>query len=121
MAENAAHIAPPGEASIKAYLDTSRPAAALVGIIDGDDGRPAAVCWSVRNGGGRYPSGIIQEGNWRHPLIVGAVPTLTTYCDFERWTADRWSEQHGYRLYLVTADKISPIAREDCCFYLVPE
>ena len=100
VAENAAHIAPPCEASIKAYLDTSS-RRSIVGVIDGDDGRPAAVCvligaqwwWSDR----WY---LMEVCNYVHPDYRRSS-YIDDIIDFERWTADRWSEQYGYRVYLM--------------------
>ena len=87
VAENAAHIAPPCEASIKAYLDTSS-RRSTIGIIDGDDGRPAAVCVLV--GAQWWWSDhwyLFEICNYVHPDYRRSS-YIDDIIDFERWTAD---------------------------------
>jgi hypothetical protein len=101
VAENASHIAPPSEARIMAYLDTSS-RRSIVGVIDGDDGLPAAVCiligaqwwWSDQ----WY---LMEVCNYVHPSARHSTH-IDDLLDFERWLSDQWSEQYGYRVYLMT-------------------
>ena len=97
IAENASHIAPPSEARIRAYLGPG----AIVGVIDGDDGQPAAVCivvgvqwwWSDH----WY---LMEVCNYVHPDHRRSSH-IDDLIDFERWLSDQWSAQYGYRVYLV--------------------
>jgi len=100
VAENAAHIAPPCEASIRAYLNTSS-RRSIVGVIDGDDGRPAAIC--VLIGAQWWWSDhwyLMEVCNYVHPDYRRSS-YIDDIIDFERWLSDQWSEQYGYRVYLM--------------------
>jgi hypothetical protein len=97
VAENASHIAPPSEARIRAYLG----AGAIVGVIDGDDGRPAAICIVV--GAQWWWSDnwyLMEVCNYVHPDHRRSSH-IDDMIDFERWLSDQWSMQYGYRVYLV--------------------
>jgi hypothetical protein len=100
VSENAAHIAPPSEAHIRAYIDTQS-RRSVVGVIDGDDGRPAAICVLV--GAQWWWSDhwyLMEVCNYVHPDHRRSS-YIDDMIDFERWLSDQWSEQYGYRVYLV--------------------
>jgi len=100
VSENASHIAPPCQASIRAYLNTES-RRSIVGIIDGDDGLPAAVC--VLIGAQWWWSDhwyLMEVCNYVHPDHRRSR-YIDDIIDFERWLSDRWSEQYGYPVYLM--------------------
>lgn len=101
VAENASHIAPPSEDRIRTYIDTET-RRSIVGVIDGNDGLPAAIC--VLIGAQWWWSDhwyLMEVCNYVHPDHRRSTH-IDDLIDFERWLSDQWSEQYGYRVYLMT-------------------
>jgi hypothetical protein len=103
VAENASHIAPPSEARIMAQVQAgTRKQGGIVGIIDGDNDKPAAVCvlipaqwwWSED----WY---LFEVCNYVHPDHRRSK-CIDDLIDFERWLADEWTVQYGRQVHLLT-------------------
>lgn len=101
-AENASQIAPPSRERIMALVQAgTRKQGGIIGIIDGDDG-PAAVCVLT-------PAQWWWSDAWYLMDVVTYVSPehrngklIDDLIDFERWLADQWTEQCGYRVFLIT-------------------
>lgn len=102
VAENAAHIAAPSETRIMAHIRAgTRREGGFVGIIDGSDGQPAAICVLV--GAQWWWSDewyLFEVCNYVHPDHRRSSH-IDDLIDFERWLADEMSAQYGRRTYLL--------------------
>jgi len=101
VVENAAHIAPASPEQILAQIQIgTRQKGGFVGVIDGEDGAPIAVCilhpcqwwWSDQI----YLGDVVNyiHPDHRHSRHVDDL------LEFEMWAADAMTAQYGHRVYL---------------------
>jgi hypothetical protein len=103
VAENASHIGEPSADQIMKHIRAgTRRNGGVVGVIDGDDGKPAAVCILIPAQWWWSEDWYLWEiANYVHP-DYRQTRHIDDLLNFERWLSDEWSVQYGHRVYLLT-------------------
>lgn len=102
VADNAAHVAipDPDRMLMHVHLGT-RKNGGIVGVIDGPDKRPVAVCIMVPTQWWWSNQWVMQE------LVCYVHPDhrrtdmIDDLMDFQKWAVDEWSRAQGTRMYLL--------------------
>lgn len=102
LRENAERIAPIDEGRVLGHVQAgTRQMGGIVGVIDGPNGRPVALCILIPVQWWWSRSYYIQDVvNYVHP-DHRASRHIHDLIQFERWIADEWSKKFGYRIYLL--------------------
>lgn len=103
VAENASHIGKPSPDHIMKHIRAgTRKDGGIVGIIDGDDGKPAAICMLMPAQWWWSEEWYLWEiANYVHPDHRNSR-CIDDLLNFERWLSDEWTTQCGYRVYLLS-------------------
>ena len=102
VADNAAHVAIPDPDRMLQHVHLgTRRQGGIVGVIDGPDKRPVAVCVMV-------PIQWWWSNQWAIQELVCYVhpdhrrtDMIDDLMDFQKWVVDEWSRTSGYRVYLL--------------------
>lgn len=118
VAENATHIAPPNEERIMQHIQAGtrgmqriREKAergegmdepfGIVGVVDGPDKKPVAVCILIPSQWWWSRQFFLQEVvNFVHPEHRRSRH-INDLLDFERWVVDRWTKDYGFQVYML--------------------
>lgn len=102
LRENAEKIAPIHEERIVEHIRAAtEKRGAIIGLIDGPEGKPVAVCMILPAQWWFSKAYFLHEAlNYVHP-DHRKTRHIHDLIQFERWVGDQWSKNAGFRIYTV--------------------
>ena len=102
VAENAAHVSIPNPVRMLEHVQIgTRRRGGIIGVVDGPEGVPVAVCILIPF----QPWWTSQW--WIQELVCYVHPDhrrtnmIDDLLEFQKWVVDNWSREYGYRIYLL--------------------